>query len=79
MVELPRDFPVLERDIVRMVVRDTADRILLFHEREQSAPSWANGGRRPEAASMRAKTMTESRSRAAAPGMSCPSAACCRP
>ncbi|WP_034271800.1 NUDIX hydrolase [Actinospica robiniae] len=38
MLELPQDLPIIERDVVRMVVRDAAGRILLFHTREQSAP-----------------------------------------
>ena len=29
MIELPRDLPILERDAVRLVVRDSEDRILL--------------------------------------------------
>jgi 8-oxo-dGTP pyrophosphatase MutT (NUDIX family) len=35
---LPRDLPIVERDVVRLVVRDTLDRILLFHTHELSAP-----------------------------------------
>jgi 8-oxo-dGTP pyrophosphatase MutT (NUDIX family) len=38
MIELPRDLPILERDAVRLVVRDSEDRILLFHTREITAP-----------------------------------------
>jgi 8-oxo-dGTP pyrophosphatase MutT (NUDIX family) len=38
MIELPRDLPILERDAVRVVVRDSEDRILLFHTHEVSAP-----------------------------------------
>lgn len=38
MIELPRDLPIVERDVVRMVVRDDAGRVLLFHTHEQSAP-----------------------------------------
>jgi len=38
MTELPRDLPILERDVVRLVVRDTLDRILLLHTREPTAP-----------------------------------------
>jgi len=37
MTELPRDLPILERDAVRVVVRDSEDRILLFHTREVTA------------------------------------------
>jgi 8-oxo-dGTP pyrophosphatase MutT (NUDIX family) len=36
--ELPRDLPILERDAVRVVVRDSDDRILLFHTREITLP-----------------------------------------
>jgi 8-oxo-dGTP pyrophosphatase MutT (NUDIX family) len=36
--ELPEDLPILERDAVRLVVRDSEDRILLFHTHEVSAP-----------------------------------------
>ena len=36
--EIPRDLPIVERDVVRLVVRDAEDRILLFHARELSAP-----------------------------------------
>src|SRR4051794_13021913 len=38
MTELPRDLPILERDAVRLVVRDSEDRILLFHTHEISLP-----------------------------------------
>lgn len=38
MIELPQDLPIVERDVVRMVVRDAAGRVLLFHTREQSTP-----------------------------------------
>jgi 8-oxo-dGTP pyrophosphatase MutT (NUDIX family) len=38
MVEVPRDLPIVERDVVRLVVRDSTDRILLFHTHETSAP-----------------------------------------
>lgn len=38
MTELPRDLPILERDVVRLVVRDDGDRILLFHTHEITAP-----------------------------------------
>jgi 8-oxo-dGTP pyrophosphatase MutT (NUDIX family) len=38
MTELPRDLPILERDVVRLVVRDSLDRILLFHTHEPTAP-----------------------------------------
>lgn len=38
MIELPQDLPIVERDVVRTVVRDTTGRILLFHTRERSAP-----------------------------------------
>ncbi len=34
MIELPRDLPILERDAVRLVVRDSEDRILLLHTHE---------------------------------------------
>ena len=38
MIDPPRDLPIVERDVVRLVVRDRQDRILLFHTREISAP-----------------------------------------
>ncbi|MGI5162237.1 NUDIX domain-containing protein [Microbispora sp. CA-102843] len=38
MTRLPRDLPIVERDVVRLVVRDALDRILLFHTREITAP-----------------------------------------
>jgi 8-oxo-dGTP pyrophosphatase MutT (NUDIX family) len=38
VVELPTDLPIVERDVVRVVLRDGRDRILLFHTREISAP-----------------------------------------
>jgi 8-oxo-dGTP pyrophosphatase MutT (NUDIX family) len=38
MAELPQDLPILERDVVRLVVRDTLDRILLLHTHEPGAP-----------------------------------------
>jgi 8-oxo-dGTP pyrophosphatase MutT (NUDIX family) len=38
VVEIPSDLPIVERDVVRVVVRDGRDRILLFHTREISAP-----------------------------------------
>ncbi|MFL6072962.1 MAG: NUDIX hydrolase [Mycobacteriales bacterium] len=37
---VPRDLPIVERDVVRLVVRDTRDRILLFHTREVMAPEF---------------------------------------
>src|SRR5689334_14427726 len=36
--ELPNDLPIFERDVVRMVVRDPLDRILLFHANDVTAP-----------------------------------------
>lgn len=38
MTALPNDLPIVERDVVRLVVRDSEDRILLFHTRELSVP-----------------------------------------
>lgn len=38
MLELPQDLPIVERDAVRLVVRDTEDKILLFHTREITLP-----------------------------------------
>ncbi|MDF5751106.1 NUDIX domain-containing protein [Spongiactinospora sp. TRM90649] len=38
MTEVPQDLPIRERDAVRVVVRDTTDRILLFHTREPTYP-----------------------------------------
>jgi 8-oxo-dGTP pyrophosphatase MutT (NUDIX family) len=40
MAELPRDLPIRERDAVRLVVRDTLDRILLFHTHEPTVPEY---------------------------------------
>jgi 8-oxo-dGTP pyrophosphatase MutT (NUDIX family) len=37
-IKLPQDFPVVERDVVRMVVRDSEGRILLFHTHDVTAP-----------------------------------------
>src|SRR3954452_4510432 len=37
-MEIPSDLPIVERDVVRVVVGDGQDRILLFHTREISAP-----------------------------------------
>jgi 8-oxo-dGTP pyrophosphatase MutT (NUDIX family) len=36
--ELPRDLLIVERNVVRLVVRGSEDRILLFHAREITAP-----------------------------------------
>lgn len=38
LADLPRDLPIVERDVVRLVIRDSQDKILLFHTRELSAP-----------------------------------------
>ncbi|WP_341719065.1 NUDIX domain-containing protein [Micromonospora sp. FIMYZ51] len=38
MTEIPQDLPIFERDAVRIVLRDVADRILLFHTHEITAP-----------------------------------------
>lgn len=38
MIELPQDFPIVERDVVRVVVRDIEDKILLFHTHDVTAP-----------------------------------------
>jgi 8-oxo-dGTP pyrophosphatase MutT (NUDIX family) len=37
-MELPKDLPIVERNAVRLVVRDRDDQILLFHTREVGAP-----------------------------------------
>jgi 8-oxo-dGTP pyrophosphatase MutT (NUDIX family) len=37
-VELPRDLPIVEREVVRLVVCDTLDRILLLHAHSDTAP-----------------------------------------
>ena len=60
---LPRDLPVIERNAVRMVVRDRAGRVLLFHTREITVPelgAWwelpgggIESGEDPAAAAMR--------------------------
>ncbi|HXQ16852.1 MAG TPA: NUDIX domain-containing protein [Caulobacteraceae bacterium] len=38
MIELPQDFPIVERDVVRLVVCDSNDKILLFRTRDVTAP-----------------------------------------
>jgi 8-oxo-dGTP pyrophosphatase MutT (NUDIX family) len=38
MIELPDDLPVVERDVVRVVVLDVHDRILLFHASDATYP-----------------------------------------
>jgi len=38
VADIPDDLPIVERDVVRLVVRDDEERILLFHTRELSAP-----------------------------------------
>ncbi|MEV6695389.1 NUDIX domain-containing protein [Micromonospora sp. NPDC051196] len=38
MTEIPQDLPIFERDVVRIVLHDAADRILLFHTHEITAP-----------------------------------------
>ena len=38
--ELPQDLPVVERDVVRIVVRDNEGRILLFHTHDPTAPEF---------------------------------------
>jgi len=38
MVQIPQDLPIFERDAVRVVLRDSEDKILLFHTHEKSAP-----------------------------------------
>lgn len=38
MIELPRDLPIVERTAVRLVVRDPAGLILLFHTRDPDHP-----------------------------------------
>ncbi len=38
MIALPRDYPVVERDVVRLVVCDDASRVLLFHTHDVTAP-----------------------------------------
>ncbi len=43
MIGIPQDLPIVERDAVRFVIRDSDDRILLFHTQEITAPelgSW---------------------------------------
>lgn len=40
MQGLPRDLPIRERDAVRLVVRDSLDRILLFHTHEVTIPEY---------------------------------------
>jgi 8-oxo-dGTP pyrophosphatase MutT (NUDIX family) len=36
--ELPQDLPIVEREVVRVVVRDIMDRVLLFHTHDITAP-----------------------------------------
>lgn len=38
MIEIPQDLPIVERNAVRFAVRDSDDRILLFHTHEITAP-----------------------------------------
>lgn len=38
MIEFPQDYPIVERDAVRIVVLDSDGRILLFHTRDATAP-----------------------------------------
>jgi 8-oxo-dGTP pyrophosphatase MutT (NUDIX family) len=38
MIELPQDFPVVERDAVRVVVLDCEGKVLLFHTHDVTAP-----------------------------------------
>ena len=38
-VELPADLPLVERWVVRLVVLDAAERVLLFHTRDSTDPS----------------------------------------
>ena len=38
MTELPNDAPIVERDVVRLVVRDCQGKILLFHTRDITQP-----------------------------------------
>lgn len=38
VTDLPSDLPVVERDVVRVVVLDTDDRVLLFHTRDPTYP-----------------------------------------
>ncbi|MEO3876218.1 NUDIX domain-containing protein [Nonomuraea sp. B12E4] len=38
MAEPPDDLPIIERDVVRLVVLDTRDRLLLFHTRDPTMP-----------------------------------------
>ncbi|WP_199536856.1 NUDIX hydrolase [Spongiactinospora gelatinilytica] len=38
MIEPPQDYPIVERDAVRLVVRDSLERVLLFHTREPAHP-----------------------------------------
>jgi 8-oxo-dGTP pyrophosphatase MutT (NUDIX family) len=41
-VHMPHDLPIRERDAVRVVVRDSEDRILLFHTHEITLPELGN-------------------------------------
>jgi 8-oxo-dGTP pyrophosphatase MutT (NUDIX family) len=38
VTSVPRDLPILERDVVRVVVRDSDDKVLLFQTHELTAP-----------------------------------------
>lgn len=38
-VELPRDLPLVERCVVRLVILDADERVLLFHTRDSTDPS----------------------------------------
>jgi 8-oxo-dGTP pyrophosphatase MutT (NUDIX family) len=39
MVEIPDDLPLVERGVVRLVVLDSARRVLLFHSRDSTDPA----------------------------------------
>jgi len=38
MIEVPRDLPIIERSVVRLVVLDAHDELLLFHTRDPYYP-----------------------------------------
>jgi 8-oxo-dGTP pyrophosphatase MutT (NUDIX family) len=38
MIEIPQDLPLRERAVVRLVVLDSADRVLLFHTHDPTYP-----------------------------------------
>lgn len=55
MVQVPQDLPIFERDAVRVVVRDSEEKILCSIPTRRAHPNSADGGSCPEAVSTREK------------------------